>query len=377
MLESAPTSGSVCCTFQLAGAMEMARRPRIVIKLHRRVKGWLRKELHATQDAGYRTRINIVLLYAEGKTTEEIASTFHCAKSRAINVANRFNAEGPAGLVDRRCENGEAKVDDDLRAALVVLVDTSPQDYGWERSTWTEELFALQLAEMTKTCISPSTVGRMLRAAGVRWGRPRPIVLCPWSKRKKSHRIRQIQALLDNLPPDEVAYYADEVDIHLNPKIGWDWMFRGQQKTVVTPGNNVKRCVAGGLNAKTERLLWVVGERRNSSLFIEFLHRLRKAHPQATKIHVIVDNCTAHSSQKVRETLKELGGVIVLHFLPPYSPEHNPIERLWGELHANVTRNHRCKTIEELLVRVGRFLKNASPFPGSKPSLARSPAAAG
>lgn len=356
----------------------MARHPGILIKLHWRVKGWLRKELHATSDAGYRTRINIVLLYADGKRTAEIASTLHCAHSTAIHVAHRFKAEGPAGLVDRRSENGETKVDDDLRAALVILVNTSPQAYDWERSTWTEELFALQLAEMTRVQVSPSTVGRMLRAAGARWGKPRPIVLCPWSKRKKSHRIGQIRALLDNLPADEVAIYQDEVDVHLNPKIGWDWMFRGQQKTVVTPGNNVKRCVAGGLNAKTGRLVWVVGERRNSALFIEFLHRLKQAHPRATRIHVILDNCKAHTSLKVRKALEaEFHGVIVLHFLPPYSPEHNPIERLWGELHANVTRNHRCKTIEELLVRVGRFLKHASPFPGSKPSLARSPAAAG
>jgi len=42
-----------------------------------------------------------------------------------------------------------------------------------------------------------------------------------------------------------VAVYEDEVDIHLNPKIGLDWMGLGQQKEVVTPGKNVKRYLAG------------------------------------------------------------------------------------------------------------------------------------
>jgi transposase len=355
----------------------MARHARIVIRLRGRVKGWLRRELQTTGDAHYRTRLNIILLYAAGKETKEIASTLHCARSTAIHVAQRFLAEGPAGLVDRRGENGEAKVDDDLRAALVVLVRTIPQDYGWERSTWTTELLARQLEDMTGTRVSDTTVGRMLHALDARWGRPRPIVLCPWSKRKKTKRIRQIEALLENLPEEEVALYQDEVDIHLNPKIGWDWMFSGEQKLVVTPGNNVKRCVAGGLNAKTGRLLWVVGERRNSALFIEFLQHVRKAYPAAKTIHLIVDNCKAHTSQKVQKALKDdFQGAIVLHFLPPYSPEHNPIERLWGELHANVTRNHRCKNIDELLERVKRFLKHASPFPGSQPSLARCPTTA-
>ena len=38
-----------------------------------------------------------------------------------------------------------------------------------------------------------------------------------------------------------------------------------------------------------------------------------------------------------------------MHFLPPYSPQFNPIERVWLDLHANVTRNHRCTTIEAVI----------------------------
>jgi transposase len=356
----------------------MARYERIVIKLRRRVKGRLRKLIQTTEDARLRTRLNCVLLYAEGEGTEEIAWTLACSTSTAIRAAKHYLAEGFSGLVDRRCENGETKVDDDVKAALAVLMRTCPQDYGWERSSWTVELFGKQLEEMTRIRLSRTTVGGVLHGMDARWGRPRPIVLCPWSKRQKTKRIREIEALIETLPPNEVALYQDEVDIHLNPKIGWEWMFAGEQKKVVTPGKNVKRCVAGGLDAKTHRLLWVVGERRNSDLFLQFLRRVRQAHPAATKIHLIVDNCKAHTSQKVRKALQEeFHGLIELHFLPPYSPEHNPIERLWGELHANVTRNHRCKTIEELLERVKRFLKKASPFPGSRPSLAKSPRAAG
>ena len=62
--------------------------------------------------------------------------------------------------------------------------------------------------------------------------------------------MREIRALLDDLPPDEVAVYQDEVDIHLDPKLGLDWMNRGQQKEVVTPGRNRKRYLPGAMNAK-------------------------------------------------------------------------------------------------------------------------------
>ena len=88
-------------------------------------------------------------------------------------------------------------------------------------------------------------------------------------------------------------------------------------------------------------------------------------------LHLILDNYTIHSSKIVQAALAEWGERLRLHFLPPYCPEENRIERLWLQLHANVTRNHRCRSITHLLTKVRRFLRKATPFPGSQPSLAR------
>ena len=46
-----------------------------------------------------------------------------------------------------------------------------------------------------------------------------------------------------------------------------------------------------------------------------------------------------------------------LHFLPPYCPNENRIERLWRDLHANVTRNHQCPTMDDLMAAVHRYLR--------------------
>jgi len=145
--------------------------------------------------------------------------------------------------------------------------------------------------------------------------------------------------------------YADEVDIHLNPKIGFDWMLPGRQKVVVTPGKNVKRYLAGALDVRDRRMTWVSATHKRSGLFIDLLRRLERAYPQARRIHVIVDNYSIHSSRQTELALAAMPR-IVLHFLPPYSPQFNPIERVWLDLHANVTRNHRCTTIEALMANV-------------------------
>ena len=122
--------------------------------------------------------------------------------------------------------------------------------------------------------------------------------------------------------------YVDEVDIHLNPKIGLDWMLRGQQKEAPTPGQNEKRYLAGALDVRTGKLTWVEGPRKTSLLFLQLLYRLvTRTYRSARVIHVILDNYGIHDSLQVRLALATVKGRVKFHFLPPYCPDHNRIER--------------------------------------------------
>jgi hypothetical protein len=95
-------------------------------------------------------------------------------------------------------------------------------------------------------------------------------------------------------------------------------MVRGQQKEVRTPGQNVKRYLAGALDARTGRLLWVEGGRKTSALFLALLVQLRQTYGQDAVIHVVLDNYRIHDSKIVQAALLGFGGHIRLHFLPPY-----------------------------------------------------------
>jgi transposase len=128
----------------------------------------------------------------------------------------------------------------------------------------------------------------------------------------------------------------------------------------MTPGQNQKRYLAGAMNAETRRLTVVEGERKNSWLFIGVLGALIEDYPAAKRIHVILDNCRIHSSKITQRALAMYGDRIVLHFLPPYCPNDNKIERLWRDLHQEVTRNHNCKTMVELMRNVRSFVHKRS-----------------
>jgi len=330
---------------------------RIVIELSREVKRRFRRTAKKTKDAQLRTRYLIILHTADGYGRRTIGKMLMCSPSTVDRVRKRFCQEGEAGLQDRRGDSGTAKVTDDYIIAVMNAVKQTPRAYGHRRPTWTQELLIKVLAEQTGITISRSTMCRLLRRLGIRRGMPKPTVGCPWSPRARKRRLRLIRRLIETLPPDQAAVYQDEVDIHLNPKIGPDYMLPGQQKTVMTPGKNVKHYVAGAMDAKTNRIIWVAAGRKNSALFIALLKKLLVVYADKEVIHVILDNYIIHSSKITQRALAEFDGRIVLHFLPPYCPDDNRIERCaWRELHANVTRNHNCKTIDELMQEVGHLI---------------------
>jgi transposase len=270
----------------------------------------------------------VIVNLLNGRSAKQTAQALGLDPATVYRVARRFREEGELGLLDRREDNGETKLDERYLFELYEVVRGRPEDDGWKRPTWTREMLVKTLAERTGTTIHVATMSRALKRIEARRGRPRPTVGCPWSKRRKNKRIRLIRQILASLPKGHVAVYEDELDVHLNPKIGLDWMVRGQQKEVVTPGRNQKRYVAGAMNALNGELVWVTGARKCSQLFIELLGKLAEVYADAKVIHVILDNYRIHHSKITQMVVDSSGGKIVLHFLPPYCPDDNKIERL-------------------------------------------------
>jgi len=299
----------------------------------------------------------VILSLVQGKSPAALASGGLCSESQVYRVAQRFVEQGPVGLADQREDNGDHKINETYEWELLIAVACSPRSYGYLRPTWTQELLLRVVAQRTGITVSVTTVCRLLKRHRVRLGRPKPIVGCPWTKARRMRRLRQIRRLVRDLPRGEVAVYIDEVDIHLNPKIGPDWMLCGQQKMAITPGKNEKRYLAGALDARTGRLTWVEFPRKTSDLFILLLGKLLKEYPRARCIHVVLDNFKIHHSQRTRLALASAGGRIRLHFLPPYCPDHNRIERVWKDLHDNVTRNHCCRNMQQLMSEVYAYLR--------------------
>lgn len=118
--------------------------------------------------------------------------------------------------------------------------------------------------------------------------------LCVSLTRIKMNKWQQ----LDECSTEHPVFYEDEVDIHLNPKIGADWKIRGQQNRVVTPGQNEKYYLVGSLHSGTGNVSYVGGNSKSSALFISLLKRLKATYRRAKTITQNVDNYIIHKVGK-------------------------------------------------------------------------------
>lgn len=297
------------------------------------------------ENARISRRAHILILLDRGWSYRQIMDAMLCGSDLVADVKRCFlenGLESAIGVTQPR------SLDSDLTDTICDwVVEYTPQDFGYFRTRWSCEILSEILKEQTQTSCTGETVRRWMHRLGFVWRRPRPVV--GPSDPFYPDKIRQIRRLLRHLPTNEIAVFQDEVDINLNPKIGSQWMARGLQAEVETPGNNQKLYLSGSLIWTTGTLL--VSEpqqRRNSDLFLAHLDELRRRLRGYSKIHVICDNASFHKSKDVRRYLENWRRRIQIHFLPAYSPETNPIERVWWHLHETITRNHRCKTMEEL-----------------------------
>jgi transposase len=295
-----------------------------------------------------RLRAHIVLLLADGYTWALIGAVLYCSSRTIARWKGRCERGRLPALLGLPPGPAPRLGASWLAVAVAWVTEKTPRAFGFLRSRWSCGLVALLLGRQHRLQVSRETVRRLLHQADIVWRRPRPVL-----KRRDPQReaiYQELRDLLLHLPDDETAVFRDEVDVNLNPEVGRMWMRKGQQAEVVTPGDNEKRYLAGSWHRRTGRLFTTRGEQRDGALFVRHLHELRRKPRRYRVIHVICDNAKFHHDcWAVWEFCHRHGRRVQLHFLPKYAPELNLVERVWWVLHEQITRNHQCQSMEELV----------------------------
>jgi putative transposase len=314
---------------------------------------------------GYLLAVHVILLCVAGRHPTEIAAFLFCSRSSVYRIVRLYRAGKLGFPVDADAQVGAPGRPTVLmpwvQRSLGALLKAPPRAYGWCRTRWSCATLALELKAKHGLEVSASTVRRWLHAMGWVWKRAK--LVAKDNDPQRVERLARIRWHTEQLQAHEMLVFADELDIHLLPKVGAAWMPRGSQEEVMTPGQNEKHYLAGALNLATGKILHCLGPRKNNALFRDLLTLLDRTYPerQARRIYVVVDNYKIHKAKAVGQWLATHPRFALL-WLPTYCPRANPIERAFGDVHDKCTRNHKRKRLRDVVGDVERHLHANGPW---------------
>lgn len=175
-------------------------------------------------------------------------------------------------------------------------------------------------------------------------------------KAKQKQFIQYYNRLKSRTGKKEPIYFADSVHPQHQSQLTYGWIPKGEQKEVATTGYQKRLNFIGGICLNGHRFIYHQADTVNARTVCDFLWKLRQANPGKCYVHVIWDNAQPHKDEEVSAFAKELG--IKLHYLPPYSPNLNPIERVWKLMHEDVRYNKYYSTFLEFTEATLGFFKS-------------------
>jgi transposase len=168
---------------------------------------------------------------------------------------------------------------------------------------------------------------------------------------------RRYQKKVAALGDDEVMLFEDECKVKHAPTTTRRWWKKGVQPLIPSSGGKRGKCIAGVVNPLEGTVHTTSTKKHTAKTFKRFLVKLIHRYKNKKKIILYLDNAPIHHSRIIKRFVELLKGRLELIFLPPYSPELNPIERFWKYMRKMVTHNTFYKTFEEFDAALRKFLE--------------------
>jgi transposase len=313
---------------------------------------------------GYLLALHLLLLCAAGRTPREVATVLFCSRSSVYRILRAYRAGTLTfeEASEQSTRQRRRRLTPSLKRSVLTLLKTAPRAFGWCRTRWSCATLATELHIRRGIEISTETMRHWLHELGWEWKRAK--VAAKDDDPDRVTKLARIRLAVERLSAGAALFFADELDINLLPKVGYQWMPKGEQVEVMTPGTNEKRYLAGALDLTTGTITHCVWYRKQTGLFLDLLQTLDRTHPAPhfSLLTVVVDNAKLHKAKKVQQGLAAHPRFELL-YLPTYCPQANPIERAFGDVHDKCTRNHTRKRMWHLVQDVTQHLRVNGPWP--------------
>jgi transposase len=298
-------------------------------------------------------RANALVLLDGGWSCQEVAAALlmdddtirgwhKLFEQRGIEGLTSFDMGGSAGFLSTGQE-------DALKAYVGATLPRSTRQVG----AWIEQKFGLVYE-------SRSGLIALLHRLGLEYHKPN-VIPAKLDEDKQKAFIENYEKLLNSLGDDEAVLFADAVHPTHAARPAGCWAPKQEKLAIEQTSGRDRINIHGAIDLATGQTRMIEVVTVDAVSTIRLLESIEALYPLLALIHVFLDNARYHHARLVQEWLARPGCRIKLHFIPSYCPHLNPIERLWGLMHRNVTHNKCYTTCAQFADATLSFLREKVP----------------
>lgn len=309
----------------------------------------LRVAMEAAPNRRSYIRLNAIRSLLLGISRATVCQQFYRTDRMVRLWIECFNRGGIDALITRPKPGRPRKVKLERVRDLLVPVLENPAQAG--QVHWTGVKLHGFLKEQLQVELGYSTTVRWLHELNFHLRVPQP-----WPERQNE---AQRKAFLEELrglgaDPQVQLWFSDECGVEGDPRPRRRWVQPGKRRTVPYLGDHLRQNVIGAVAPQSGGLFTLIVDGVDTDVFQFFLDEMAQAVPKKDGVRqvLILDNASWHKSRRIHWHHFEP------KFLPGYSPDFNPIERLWLRLKADWFWDFFARTSDELTERLCTALKS-------------------
>ena len=298
-------------------------------------------------------RANAVLLLDKGWSCQKVAEAFLLDDDTVREWRDLFAKSGVEGLSRFELGGSASFLSQAQEARLKAwTVETLPRS--------TRVVGAYIAREFGVEYESRSGLIKLLHRLGLEYQKPE-VIGRHLDQAKQRAFIEAYENLLNSLGPDDTVVFVDAVHpTHAARPVGC-WTDAKDKLAIEQTSGRQRLNIHGAVDLETGQTRMIEAETIDALSTIRLLESIQTLYPLMALIHVFLDNARYHHAKLVQEWLAQPGRRIKLHFVPAYCPHLNPIERLWGVMHKNITHNKCYATYKDFADATLGFLREEVP----------------
>jgi len=320
-------------------------------------------------------RVSAVKRVEDGESPEDVAWGLGINRRTIYRWLSAYHYGGEEALERKSAPGRPAKLSGKQLNKLANIIRTkNPLQLKFEYALWTIPMVRVLIREQFGVRLSEVSVGRILKRLGFSPQRPMYRAWQQSPELVETWRSKEFPALARRAKRENASiFFADESGIRSDYHAGTSWAPKGETPVVKATGARFSMNLISAINNQGHFRFMTVDGNVTARDFRDFLKRLIAGAER--KIILVVDGHPTHKAKLVKTFVEQNEDWIELVFLPPYSPELNPDELVWGHVKQRVARK-ATKTKDEMRAAVESAMRSLQKMPSVVAGFFRTPSCA-